>query len=202
MARPKRAPTREVQNEHGMYPTVRVSPMTPEETRRIQAQFDGLKNLDAELLAIFRYASQVENDCQDQGVLDNARLLKTAITHELPRLLESGDLKGALALTLSIGRLFERIFAVVNYEPAVRTGRKTTKASKNANDTKKANAANLDKQIQKAVSEKIKTNGHLSIYAAGQYLADEMKDENDKPIPGWSWGKIKNAIRGMKKPKR
>ena len=60
MARRKRQPTSQPQNEHGMYPTVRIAPMTWEETEKVQAQFDGLKDLDAELFAILRYASQVE----------------------------------------------------------------------------------------------------------------------------------------------
>jgi len=171
MARPKRQPTRQVQNEHGMYPTVRIAPMTWEEMAKTQAQFDGLKDLDAELFAILRYASQVENASQDQGILDNARLLKTAIAHELPRLLESGDTSAAMALILTIGRLYERIYAVVNYEPNVRQVRTTTKKLRDGFAAKKGHAPEEIKNAIALYRKRLKT--HPKKTAAQRWVRGE-----------------------------
>ncbi len=67
---------------------------------------------------------------------------------------------------------------------------------------RKAKGSEQAQAIKAAVLEKLNVNPRMSVTAAGMFVADHAMDKNGKPKPGWSWGNIKLAIRGMKKPKK
>ncbi len=82
---------------------------------------------------------------------------------------------------------------------AVFTKHEKQLASIVANAKKKENGIAQDELIREAVKSRMRQNRCESVTRAGQWVAQQHKDENGRPEPGWSWGKIKLAIRGMTK---
>jgi hypothetical protein len=72
-------------------------------------------------------------------------------------------------------------------------------SSKVANDAKRKHGTDQDEKIRCAVRTRLTDHPKDSVTYAGHFVAEQHLKEDGKPEKGWSWSKIRNAIRGMKK---
>ena len=162
-------------------------------------------NPDARLdsiLAIARETLETSTEKTSTGakIRNDARKLIFLVGTQLPDHRARGLLDAALVLALEIGRTFERIHAR-SFEPDVHRGKGTQKGSKKGGGTTHGKATTRAEQIRQAVRKRLEQNGGDSVTGAGEWVAEQHRDSDGKPQPGWSQGNIRRAIKGMKKSK-
>jgi hypothetical protein len=86
------------------------------------------------------------------------------------------------------------------YEKKVIHSTKSRRGVKKAGEIKHSKAEAHKKEIIAAVRKRLSDSPKDSVDYAKRRVADEHSDDDGASLPGWSYGTICRATRGMKRP--